>query len=337
MNTPVTVNFASTNRAPLDQRCELWESYSSEQLIGLRCSSFSDEGFSALGKNVHVNDFGITHIQANEHVIERDTQIVKAKPKESVFFSLILSNNTFFYQGKECFTPNENDLVIYRTDKPYLFGFSSDMQKLIFDMPADKYRLLFGDTKKLDKPTTIKGGDKKNLLLIRTLQHLSMQYLQDPRTTKANSIQDEIVDLLRHISLEKEGDFSGSTLSLSYLISAKRYLLENLHNPNLNCEEIAIACGISSRHLARIFAKENTTVTQYLLCKRLERAAQLLISRKIKCFNIAEIAYQCGFTNQAHFSRAFKAITGVTPKNYKESEMGQNPRSSLGTFGDPML
>ncbi|CAN1600389.1 helix-turn-helix domain-containing protein [Pseudomonas mediterranea] len=322
MKAPVTVNIANTNSIPLDQRCQLWENYSSEQLIGLRCSSFSDEGFTASAKNVHTSDFGITHIEANEHVIERDIQIVKAKPKESVFFSLILSNNSFFYQGKECFTPNENDIVIYRTDKPYLFGFSSDMQKLIFDMPSDKYRLLFGDTKKLDKPTTIKVDDKKKLLLTRTLRHLSMQYLQNPKTTNAQTIQDEIVELLRHLSLEKEDDNNGNVLSLSYLISAKRYLLENLEHPNLSCEEIAAACGVSSRHLARIFAKENTTLKQYLLSTRLERAAQLLLSKENKFSNIAEIAYRCGFTNQAHFSRAFKAFAGVAPKNYRASEPG---------------
>lgn len=318
MNTSVKIDSISTNRTPLEQRCQFWENYNSKQLIGLRCTTFSDEGFIASGKNVHINDFGIAYIRANEHVVERNINIVKESPKESIFFSLGLSKHAFFYQGKECFTPGENDLMVYRTDKPYLFGFSSDMKQLTFDISAEKYFRQFGKSIQLDKPQIIKGDDKKSQFLIRTLRRVGMQYLTNPNSIDADTIQTEAIDLLRHILLGEINGNPSNYLSLSYLISAKQYLLENLHSPNLNCEEIAVACGLSSRHLTRIFAQENTTPKQYLICKRLERAAQLLKSKEKAYLNISEIAYQCGFSNQAHFSRAFKIFTGVNPKEYRE-------------------
>jgi len=34
---------------------------------------------------------------------------------------------------------------------------------------------------------------------------------------------------------------------------------------------------------------------------------------------VKEIAMQCGFVDSAHFCKAFKAESGLTPKSYRES------------------
>ncbi|MDJ0596591.1 MAG: helix-turn-helix transcriptional regulator [Pleurocapsa sp. MO_226.B13] len=51
---------------------------------------------------------------------------------------------------------------------------------------------------------------------------------------------------------------------------------------------------------------------QYLIKSRIERAKELL-SQKHK--SIADVALQVGFTNQSNFTRHFKRLVGVTPKN----------------------
>ena len=49
---------------------------------------------------------------------------------------------------------------------------------------------------------------------------------------------------------------------------------------------------------------------------RVEREKQLL---KHKNETIADIALQCGFTNQSSFTRLFRKMTGVTPKTYSNN------------------
>ncbi|WP_315788728.1 AraC family transcriptional regulator [Fischerella sp. JS2] len=34
--------------------------------------------------------------------------------------------------------------------------------------------------------------------------------------------------------------------------------------------------------------------------------------------SISEIAFQCGFNSQSHFTQQFRKITGVTPKTYRD-------------------
>jgi transcriptional regulator GlxA family with amidase domain len=46
---------------------------------------------------------------------------------------------------------------------------------------------------------------------------------------------------------------------------------------------------------------------------RLERAKAMLSEPYIN-LRISEIAWQCGFVNAAHFSRAFKKQYGTTPR-----------------------
>lgn len=53
------------------------------------------------------------------------------------------------------------------------------------------------------------------------------------------------------------------------------------------------------------------TPHQYILQRRIEKAKYLLQQGKL---SIAEVAATVGFCDQSHFTRYFKRIVGVTPK-----------------------
>jgi AraC-like DNA-binding protein len=38
-----------------------------------------------------------------------------------------------------------------------------------------------------------------------------------------------------------------------------------------------------------------------------------------EALTITEIAYELGYANVAHFSRAFRRITGMSPRNYRNN------------------
>jgi AraC family transcriptional regulator len=54
---------------------------------------------------------------------------------------------------------------------------------------------------------------------------------------------------------------------------------------------------------------------QYVMQQRVERAKQLL---KHHNHSLSEIAAQCGFNHQSHFTYQFRKLTGVTPKTYRQ-------------------
>lgn len=114
---------ASTQDIPLEQRLAFWEDYNASILVGLKCSSYSQAGFAATQDNLCLERLRLARIGGNEHVVERDRSMIRAVPKESIFVSLVQGSQSFFYQDNGCNLLQPGELVVYRTDKPYLFGF----------------------------------------------------------------------------------------------------------------------------------------------------------------------------------------------------------------------
>ena len=56
---------------------------------------------------------------------------------------------------------------------------------------------------------------------------------------------------------------------------------------------------------------------EYVNQKRVDKAKELLRSSEDKAFEIAQL---CGFNSSAGFSQTFKAISGVTPNEYRNSK-----------------
>lgn len=310
-NALLEIRRASTQDTPLEQRLEFWENYNSATLVGLKCSSYSQFGFTATQDNLCLERLRVARIGGNEHVVERDHSMVRAAPKESIFVSLVLGNQSFFYQDNGCNLLQPAELVIYRTDKPYVFGFSGPMRQFIFDIPQDDFaEHCLRDFK---GPLKIGGETSVQRLLVRALGERTQGFFEAPREDGAGRFQEETYNLLASIISDHTGEHRASALSASYLLAAKQHIQEHLDDPSLSCEQVAAAAGISSRHLARLFAQEGGAPSRYLQEKRLERARQLLASPQGGRLDIAEIAYRHGFSSQAHFARAFKGRFGMTP------------------------
>ncbi|MEO6979314.1 MAG: helix-turn-helix transcriptional regulator [Mucilaginibacter sp.] len=79
--------------------------------------------------------------------------------------------------------------------------------------------------------------------------------------------------------------------------------------------ELAGSVEIHPVTLSKYFKKYfNCTLGEYRRRIKIERALQLI--RKSK-YSLTEIAYQCDFTDQAHFTKTFQSITGLLPGQYK--------------------
>lgn len=99
-----------------------------------------------------------------------------------------------------------------------------------------------------------------------------------------------------------------------WLASTKDLLQAHFAEP-LGLEYIAKTVGVHPVHLAREFRKHfGCTVGEYVRRLRLIYAsAQLSKSNK----PLAMIASDAGFTDQSHFTRIFKRMTHMTPREYR--------------------
>jgi AraC family transcriptional regulator len=80
-------------------------------------------------------------------------------------------------------------------------------------------------------------------------------------------------------------------------------------------DDLASAAGMSPFHFARSFRKATGEAPhRFLMRRRIERAKILLATTPLP---VAEIGWRVGWQNAAHFTQAFRAMTGMTPGAYR--------------------
>jgi AraC-like DNA-binding protein len=102
----------------------------------------------------------------------------------------------------------------------------------------------------------------------------------------------------------------------------RAFIDRQLANPDLSCELIAAHHGICERYLRKLFEGSSQSVSELIWKRRLDQARRDLVDPLLSHIGIQSIAYEVGFKNPAHFSRAFKARFGVTPREYRSVAPG---------------
>jgi AraC family transcriptional regulator len=88
-------------------------------------------------------------------------------------------------------------------------------------------------------------------------------------------------------------------------------------NSTLYCETLASLAGLSVSHFARTFKHTfGFSPHAFLLRRRIERAQGLMLQSTLP---LAQIATDCGFSDQAHFSRQFLQLTGESPGSWRRA------------------
>lgn len=101
--------------------------------------------------------------------------------------------------------------------------------------------------------------------------------------------------------------------SFQYL-TIRNFIEDNLHDPDLSPRGIAGRHGISRRYLSKLFEGRQMTVARLIQERRLVHSRFDLTNPANQGRTITQIAYRWGFNSTAHFSRAFKARFGITPR-----------------------
>jgi transcriptional regulator GlxA family with amidase domain len=96
--------------------------------------------------------------------------------------------------------------------------------------------------------------------------------------------------------------------------------MEDTTDRVLSRSELARATGLSLRQLERLFASHlGTTIGDLYLKMRLDRARALVHETALP---LLQIAVACGFANGSHFSRAYRARYGRSPRRDRDATGG---------------
>lgn len=95
-----------------------------------------------------------------------------------------------------------------------------------------------------------------------------------------------------------------------------RDILHDTSSENWTLEALSQALEIHPVHLSRDFSKYfNCSLGNYIRSIRIQRSLALLPNRDL---SLTDIALECGFADQSHFIRCFKAMNAVKPSHFRK-------------------
>jgi two-component system response regulator YesN len=110
------------------------------------------------------------------------------------------------------------------------------------------------------------------------------------------------------------------------LMHARDFIEQHAADADLSLTAVAAHVNVSPSHFSAIFSRETgETFKEFLTRVRMERAQGLLRSTALP---IVEIAQRSGFSDPHYFSAAFKRVTGMPPREYRDAR----PPSSESTL-----
>ncbi len=117
------------------------------------------------------------------------------------------------------------------------------------------------------------------------------------------------------------GDKAVSRLAAWQVGTVDRFIDAHLAS-EIRIVQLAGIARLTRSHFSRAFLRtRGESPSVYLRRRRLERAQQLMLTTGL---SLAQIALDCGFADQCHFTHAFKRVVGATPGNWRRARLPQD-------------
>lgn len=150
-----------------------------------------------------------------------------------------------------------------------------------------------------------------------------VRYLFEAGASLAPAIRDATIDLFLAIVAKSITPAHDEIASLSTrndrLREIEDFLRHHLAEPKLSARVVARQCHISTRYLSLLLHRNGTSFPEMLRSMRVSLARSMLASDNMRFCSIGQIALLAGFKNVPHFNRAFKAIEGTTPSDFRRA------------------
>ena len=188
--------------------------------------------------------------------------------------------------------------------------------------PCRVRTLLIGPTRRRDLATAIRPAVLTDSILTRMLAELLARLGRPMISTSAVTRLDEILERVLASGILAE---TQSPRHATPLKPVREYLRRHLSAAS-SVQDLERYSGLTRFHLARRFHREfGLPPRAYQLRQRLARGLRLLALGAYA----SDVAYECGFADQSHFTRSFKVAYGITPHRW--SAVFQSPEADIET------
>jgi acetamidase/formamidase/AraC-like DNA-binding protein len=212
----------------------------------------------------------------------------------------------------------EGDVSIADRAQSFTLDLREDFEILMLEIPRDRLLGRLGRTR-IQLPAVLGATVAAAAVrpVMRTLA-LHFEQISDADLASAEIAVTELVAgaILGEARLEDEGTTQTQAAHFRRVTAA---IEVRLVDPDLSMAAIAAQEALSQRYIQKLFELQDTTFSDYVRQRRLDRSRLDLSDPRHATDGVAEIAFRWGFRDPAHFSRVFSAAYGISPRAFRNT------------------
>ena len=251
---------------------------------------------------------------STDQVLRRSPQQIARGDVEFFHVAVQASGRSLVSQDGYEIILEPGDFTLLDRSRPYQYTYNGEFSQIVLMMRRDLLSPRIGSAAPFTA-TRIDGTKDIGGLLSPMLRQLPALVISMPDAVRERVAQN-IIDLIA-TALLSHG--SRARVSSGMTLVRVKFWIETHLSGDLSAERIAAECKVTARHLNRLFAREDTSLMQYLLERRLARCRHDLTDATMRHRTISDIAIAAGFKDLSHFSRAYRARYGWTASDDRMS------------------
>lgn len=241
-----------------------------------------------------------------------------ATPEITVLVAL--HGSVLLNQGAQRCSLSAGEICLCSTRLPIELELTTSAHLLWVSVPEQEFLDLFPQGRQALARTICAGSGAPAVFVDHANALIRRRDSLDPASARA--IADSLVHLMGSVAcFAAVGRPDCVRQARERIERVLRFARANLRDPDLDVEAIARAVHLSPRQVHRLFTSEPMSVMQWVLAQRLDNCRREL-EQDSRRRSISEIAYGWGFSDQAHFSRAFRKRFGHSPSELRRPDRG---------------
>ncbi|MGW2635711.1 AraC-like ligand-binding domain-containing protein [Streptomyces sp. NPDC001348] len=313
--------------APLasSEREECWHDVVSRTFIPLDVALLEKEPSPGTIVTERVGPLQIAHVRAGPQAVTRSRRLIARDGREYLTLSIQRRGTATKEQdGRESLL-QPGDFSLSDSSRPFRKRLEGGFSFVSFHFPRQELHVGDEDLRRFTA-TAFNGGTGTAALVSAYFTTMAREAATFDDAARRR-VAATALDLLTLMVDEYRGRAASPAAEppAAALVRVKDHIMRNLADPGLSPATIAAAHFMSVRRLHKLFEEDGATVAGWIRTQRLERCRRDLLRPTAHEIGVAGIARRWGFVSASHFSRAFRAAYGMSPREWQASPGPRGP------------
>ncbi|MCT9931938.1 AraC family transcriptional regulator [Planotetraspora sp. A-T 1434] len=302
-----TTTWSTSDVAPREAT-EYWRDLVCATFVQVRVDPLGATDLTGTVSHSQIGRMGVSRLTAGAQSVHRDRSVIASGDDEYLLVNIQLDGRGLVGQHGRDAVLSPRSLVFVDSSQPYSMKFTDTFAQLVIRIPQSLVpRRDLRAATAVELPGTGPAG------VVTTF----LAGIGGLEPSQAHELVPHALGLIDTALGWAARTTSGEDAGPAYVRERiHQFLRLHAADPELDADLVAAACGVSRRTLFRALTGGESFGRQL---RRLRVSmAQDLLRGKPSC-PLDVVAGKCGFKGAAQLHRAFKAVTGLTPGEYREA------------------